>query len=103
MDSIGLVLNFTLCLLASVSLCASLLGVLASLPYVLISESECAFSSFYNLALECSLASGCNSVLDYSSVPECNSAFKVCDSAGIEICYWFATWFTTSSSFGIPS
>ena len=86
MDNIGSVLGLALYLSALVSLFASLSGVSISLPYVLTSELECAFSSIYNSDPKCSLAFGCSSALDYDLVLECNSAFIVCDLEGIEIC-----------------
>ena len=83
----GFVLGLALCLSALVSLCTSLLGVSISLPYVPILESECAFSSIYNLAPDYSLAFDYSSAPKHDSVPKCSSTFIVCDSAGIDTCF----------------
>ena len=85
LDNLGSFLASMFGLSASESLCTSLSGSSTSLPCVLISETECPLSSFYNLASECSLA------------------FIGCDSTDIETCCWFLTWLVASSLVGIPS
>ena len=98
LDNLGSTLASTFGLLTYESICTSMPGSLASLSCTLISESECASTSF------------CNSTPDYNSVPKCNLTFIVCDSTFIvydsivtKTFYWFSTWFTTSSSVGISS